>query len=170
MKTSGQQRSVLRLLQGVLAHFRQHQDLPLSSLRALSWLIYRELDENIQSVDAYLALAYIFCLTGEWERGGQILSHAERVMPREPRIQYMLHQIRDYLDSLSGPQLNVAAVSFGAPSQTETQASSSLPRLEEVQALLQDYTPSQDTARRFKAIRPVLASLAERIHKGHEDV
>ena len=143
----------------------------MSHLRAASWLVYRVLDENIQSVDAYLILAYIFCLTGEWQRSGQILTHAERVMPREPRIQYMLNQVRSFLDSLSGPQLSAVAVNFGDKTESvPPDEERSLPKLSDVTAILQNYQPTDQTQQRFKAIRPVLASLAERIQKERGDV
>lgn len=158
----------LWMLKKVLHTLHQHSQ-DRESLSTAVWLIYRILDINAQAVLAYLALAYIFALVGEWSRAYQIMLFAAQEFPADHRVQFACQHYQRHLKAAYVPFDSHAAVmiSFGSPTSSAsgtTHGLQDLPSLTEVQlALKQNNLHSQEIARRFKSLRAVLVSLAEKV-------
>jgi hypothetical protein len=84
----------IELLRAVLGQARKEGFARRETLQLAQTLCYRMLELDFRCAEAYLALAYLFCLYQDGQRACQILLHAARLQPGESRIQAMLTQLR----------------------------------------------------------------------------
>ena len=152
---------LLDLLAAVVAQARAEAFAVPETLQASLWLIYRILDHDFRCVEAYLNLAYLFCLLQDWVRAGQILLHADRLQPGNSAIQNMLTQIRF---TLKQPVPVVSATTRSEPLKP-LQTGTSLPRLDTLREQVAQDRP-EDLQARYLQLRPVLNQLARRLWEG----
>lgn len=153
----------LDLLRAVLNLARADAFASREPLQLALWLIYRILDLDYRCLEAYLFLAYLFCLTQDWTRACQVLLHADRLKPGDPDLQTMLTQIRF---TLQHPlPLEAKAIRAMPPSDQakEPTQSTRLPRLDVLrEQFTRDFPDSQELAGRFAQLQPVLQNLMRR--------
>lgn len=144
------------LLDAVLARARAEGFAVRESLQFALWLIFRLLEKDFRAAEAYLALAYLFCLMQDWVRACQVLLHAEQLLPGHTGISQMLTKIRFTLQD---------PVPAAAPAGSRAQpANVALPPLDELRQRLEARLANGlAPAERYPALRPVLNSLARKI-------
>lgn len=144
--------SHLELLHAVLAQARTENYAVAQTLKLILWLCYRLLELDARCSEAYLTLAWLFCLYQEPKRACQLLLHADRQQPGQARIQAMLTRLR------FGPETD---------DPEEQNALQPLPELVPLDQLLNELSGSQalaaeQLARRDAALMPVWQALNQR--------
>ncbi len=141
-------RDHLLLLQAALARAEQSDFTARAHLQLSVSLVYRLMSLDPKQVDAYLALAFLFCVIDEWKRAQQILLYANRLLPQDKSVQRFLFQLQSR-ESVSEPE---------AQSDREFV----LPDFQQLQNSLEQQS-SVELANQFSEFRPILASLASRL-------
>ncbi|HEY9843516.1 MAG: hypothetical protein ACAI44_34475 [Candidatus Sericytochromatia bacterium] len=153
----------LDLLRAVLEQGRADGFASRDALQLALWLIYRILELDFRCMEAYLFLAYLFCLLQDWTRACQILLHADRLEAGHAGIQAMLTQIRFTLQHPLPAVLPGPAQAVGPVLQTDSVATV-LPQLDELKKQLQAELPEPNAMpQRFEKLAPVLQSLSRRL-------
>lgn len=145
--------SHLELLHAVLAQARTENYAVRQTLQLMLWLCYRLLDFDARCSEAYLTLAWLFCLYGEPQRACQLLLHADRQQPGQARIQAMLARLR------SGPEADDGELPPPLPQLVPLDQL--LSELQILQAGPQALSGPQ-LARRDAALKPVWQALDRR--------
>lgn len=149
----------LDLLRAVLNQAREDGFSRPEPLQLALWLVYRLIDLDFHCVEAYLFLAYLFCLLQDWTRAGQILLHADKLQPGHPGLQAMLTQIRFSLQHPLPAGAPGLSKSPGLPAAA--QAPLQLPRYDTLKRQLElDFPTAAELEQRFDALGPILQSLA----------
>ncbi len=144
----------VKLMLQVLAQSRVEHYQNENLLQLTLWLTYRVLDINPRCAEAYLVLAYFFCLLGESDRAYRVLLHHVQAY-RIP------HTGIDAFLTLLSPQSSLEAVTL-----TPAEVSEGLPSLQDT---LQRFArvPAVPFAHNVQVASPALSRLAELV-KGME--
>lgn len=161
----------LDLLRAVLNQAREDGFGEPEPLQLALWLVYRVIELDFRCIEAYLFLAYLFCLLQDWPRACQILLHADKLQPGHAGLQAMLTQIRFSLQHplpAAAPGLSAGlnpGLSKGPHKHTGlpavSQAPLQLPRYDTLRQQLEvDFPPAAELEQRLDALGPILQSLA----------
>ncbi len=138
--------SHLDLLHALLARACDEKYTVPQTLQLLLWLCYRLLELDLRCSEAYLTLAWLFCLHQDPKRAIQLLLHAERQQAGQTRIQAMLKRLRD-----------------GDPEEAEViHPLPELPALDDLLQELQQKGLPQDIQTRDAALMPIWKALTKR--------
>lgn len=139
------------LMLRVLAQARAEQYHNVGLLQLTLWLAYRVLDINPRSVEAYLVLAYFFCLLGESDRACRLLLHyVQAYDAQHVAIQDFLQALTPRAKASSPASIPLVEVSEGLPSLQNT-----LQRFSQVSAAA--------LAHNLERATPAISRLAEHI-------
>lgn len=147
-------RDPLLLLQAVLLRAEQLDFTARAHLQLSVSLVYRLMGLDPKRVEAYLALAFLFCVIDEWKRAQQILLYANRLMPQNQAIQRFLYQLQ----------------AREQPPSTESVPDEqiTLPTLQMLQEGLEQVS-AESLDQNFAVFRPILAALATRLVKEQDN-
>lgn len=157
----------LELLRAVLHQARSEAFVKRETMQLALWLVYKILELDYRCDEGYLALSFLFCLMRDLNKGFQILLHADRLIPKQPRIIAMLNQLRFALDHPQPLPQSISTI----PSK-DLPPPASLKDLGQLMTLFESNLPAPvQLQERYQSLKPVLNALALRLKqesKPHE--